>query len=67
MVLKSTALVYAEVNTRKPEDYWDYESLVVDWGNQGDYQLVQKLRRGTYSDVFEGFNVIKNKKLSSKF
>lgn len=31
MALPSRARVYAEVNSHKPRDYWDYESYVVDW------------------------------------
>jgi len=32
MPLPSRARVYADVNSHKPRDYWDYESYVVDWG-----------------------------------
>jgi casein kinase II subunit alpha len=28
----SKARVYAEVNTNKPREYWDYENLVIAWG-----------------------------------
>ena len=28
----SKARVYADVNVIKPKDYWDYESLAVQWG-----------------------------------
>jgi uncharacterized protein YhfF len=28
----SRARVYADVNTHRPRDYWDYESHVVEWG-----------------------------------
>jgi len=28
----SRARVYADVNVRRPREYWDYESLVVNWG-----------------------------------
>lgn len=27
---------------------------MIDWGNIDDYQLVRKLGRGKYSEVFEG-------------
>ena len=47
MPLASRARVYADVNSHRPRDYWDYESHVVEWGNQDDYQLVRKLGRGT--------------------
>lgn len=32
MALPSRAWVYADVNSHKPREYWDYESYVVDWG-----------------------------------
>merc|ERR1712198_701986 len=35
---------------------------VVEWGNQDDYQLVRKLGRGKYSEVFESINVTNNEK-----
>lgn len=52
MTLPSNARVYADVNSHKPREYWDYENYVVDWANQDDYQLVRKLGRGKYSEVF---------------
>merc|ERR1712198_465408 len=35
---------------------------VVEWGNQDDYQLVRKLGRGKYSEVFEAINITNNEK-----
>lgn len=62
MPLPSRARVYADVNAHRPRDYWDYESYVVEWGNQDDYQLVRKLGRGKYSEVFEAINITSNEK-----
>lgn len=62
MAVPSRARVYADVNSHKPREYWDYESYVVDWGQQDDYQLVRKLGRGKYSEVFEAVNVTNNEK-----
>lgn len=62
MAVPSRARVYADVNSQKPREYWDYESYVVDWGNQEDYQLVRKLGRGKYSEVFEAINITNNEK-----
>lgn len=62
MAVPSRARVYADVNSHKPREYWDYESYVVDWGQQDDYQLVRKLGRGKYSEVFEAINVTNNEK-----
>ncbi|BAM81769.1 casein kinase II, alpha subunit [Cyanidioschyzon merolae strain 10D] len=54
----SVARVYAHVNENRPREYWDYENLVVNWGNQDNYEVVRKVGRGKYSDVFEGINVV---------
>nr|VDC62303.1 unnamed protein product [Brassica rapa] len=53
----SKARVYTNVNVVRSKDYWDYESLNVQWGEQDDYEVVRKVGRGKYSEVFEGFNV----------
>lgn len=66
MATPSQSRVYADVNAHKPREYWDYESHVVEWGNQDDYQIVRKLGRGKYSEVFEGFNVTNNEKIVIK-
>lgn len=62
MPVPSRARVYADVNTHRTRDYWDYESHVVTWGEQDDYQCVRKLGRGKYSEVFEAINVTTNEK-----
>lgn len=62
MSVPSRARVYADVNTHKPREYWEYESYIVDWGQQDDYQLVRKLGRGKYSEVFEAINITNNEK-----
>jgi len=48
------ARVYADANAQRGKDYSDYESLQVEWGSQDDYQIVRKVGRGKYSEVFEG-------------
>lgn len=54
MPLPSRSRVYADVNSTRSREYWDYEAHVIEWANQEDYQLVRKLGRGKYSEVFEG-------------
>jgi len=54
--------VYADVNQHRPKEYWNYDSLVVTWGNQADYEVVRKVGRGKYSEVFEGINIVTNEK-----
>ncbi|CAN6935439.1 unnamed protein product, partial [Brassica oleracea] len=53
-VLMSKAHVYTDVNVIRPKEYWDYESV-----NQNDYEVV---RKGKYSEVFEGINMNSNEK-----
>mmetsp|Transcript_15863 Transcript_15863/g.25583 ORF Transcript_15863/g.25583 Transcript_15863/m.25583 type:complete len:346 (+) Transcript_15863:153-1190(+) len=52
----SKARVYCDVNVNRPREYWDYEALTVNWGEQDDYEVVRKVGRGKYSEVFEGFH-----------
>ncbi|XP_051919958.1 casein kinase 2, alpha prime polypeptide a isoform X2 [Hippocampus zosterae] len=58
----SKARVYTNVNTWKNKDYWDYDTHVSNWSNQDNYQLVRKLGRGKYSEVFEAINVSSSEK-----
>eukprot|EP01086_Lenisia_limosa_P016639 TRINITY_DN65_c0_g1_i1.p1 TRINITY_DN65_c0_g1~~TRINITY_DN65_c0_g1_i1.p1 ORF type:complete len:239 (-),score=43.89 TRINITY_DN65_c0_g1_i1:25-741(-) len=53
---------YPNVNPSRPREYWDYESLSVTWGDQSKYEVVKKIGRGKYSDVFLGVNVENNQK-----
>ncbi|KAF8646055.1 hypothetical protein HU200_066019 [Digitaria exilis] len=51
----SVARVYADANAQRPKEYWDYESLDIQWGEQDGYEVLRKVGRGKYSEVFEGF------------
>ncbi|KAF8473569.1 kinase-like domain-containing protein [Kalaharituber pfeilii] len=51
------ARVYADVNQNMPRSYWDYESANVQWGVLENYEVVRKIGRGKYSEVFEGINI----------
>jgi len=48
---------YSDVNLNRPREYWDYEALSVNWGSQDHYEVLRKVGRGKYSEVFEGINV----------
>eukprot|EP00514_Thraustochytrium_sp_LLF1b_P003503 CAMPEP_0184524634 /NCGR_PEP_ID=MMETSP0198_2-20121128/9633_1 /TAXON_ID=1112570 /ORGANISM="Thraustochytrium sp., Strain LLF1b" /LENGTH=346 /DNA_ID=CAMNT_0026915967 /DNA_START=416 /DNA_END=1456 /DNA_ORIENTATION=- len=52
----SHARVYADVNVHRPREYWDYENFNVTWAGQDDYEVIRKIGRGKYSEVFEGHN-----------
>ncbi|OMO56506.1 hypothetical protein CCACVL1_26503 [Corchorus capsularis] len=58
----SKSRVYTDVNVVRPKEYWDYETLTVQWGEQDDYEVVRKVGRGKYSEVFEGFHCTDNEK-----
>ncbi len=46
--MSSVARVYADANQLKPKEYWDYDNLKIEWGNQDDYEVVRKVGRGKY-------------------
>lgn len=54
--------VFADVNAKRPKDYSDYESLQINWGEQEDYEVIRKLGRGKYSEVFEGVCTLNSEK-----
>ncbi|KAK6458015.1 casein kinase II, alpha subunit cell cycle control, cell division, chromosome partitioning [Scheffersomyces xylosifermentans] len=54
----SVARVYADVNSNKPSEYWDYENHKISWGDIKNYEIISKIGRGKYSEVFQGVNVL---------
>lgn len=54
----SVARVYSDVNQNKPAEYWDYENHKISWGNIKNYEIISKIGRGKYSEVFQGVNVL---------
>jgi casein kinase II subunit alpha len=50
--------LYQDANVTRPREYWDYETLSVNWGCQDNYEVVKKIGRGKYSEVFEGVNIV---------
>ncbi|KAK9763457.1 Casein kinase II subunit alpha [Basidiobolus ranarum] len=53
----SIAKVYANANEVQPREYWDYDNLLITWGDQDKYEIIRKIGRGKYSEVFEGINI----------
>ena len=51
---ENVSRVYADANERKPKAWWDYEHAELRFGRQEGYQIVRRLGRGKYSEVFEG-------------
>ncbi|KAJ1906745.1 Casein kinase II subunit alpha [Tieghemiomyces parasiticus] len=62
MPKSSVARVYADANQQQPREYWDYDELQVSWGEQDRYEIIRKIGRGKYSEVFEGVDVREHQK-----
>jgi len=58
----SVSRVYADVNERLGSQWYEYDNLIVSWGAQEHYEIVRKVGRGKYSEVFEGVNIIHDEK-----
>jgi casein kinase II subunit alpha len=61
-VVKSVSRVYADVCTMQSKDYYDYEDLKPEWGNIENYEIIDRLGRGKYSEVFKGMDIVRNRK-----
>ncbi len=57
---------HADYCLNQPPSYWDYESMHIQYGSQDPYEVVRKVGRGKYSEVFEGINVPANKRCCIK-
>lgn len=65
--MTSRSRVYHDANLQRPQSYYDYDSYVIDYrGNQENYEVVRKLGRGKYSEVFEGINIVNDTKIVIK-
>ena len=63
---QSIARIYADVLQHRHQEYWDYETHQIEYGEQSNYELCRKLGRGKYSEVFEAFNIQANTKVVVK-
>ena len=57
---------YANINSKRPRSYWDYEKFEIQWNLPYNYEVKKKIGRGKYSDVFEGINIKNNTKCCIK-
>lgn len=62
----SISKVYADVLASKPQSYWDYDDLNIKWNPQENYEIIKKLGRGKYSEVFLGIDLVKGEKVVIK-
>ncbi|RLV89621.1 Casein kinase II subunit alpha [Spathaspora sp. JA1] len=65
-VVNSISKVYADVLASKPAEYYEYDELNIKWNSQDNYEIIKKLGRGKYSEVFLGIDLIKRDKVVIK-
>lgn len=58
----SVSRVYTNINNEKNSDHWDYDNVSIRWGNQENYEIISKVGRGKYSEVFLGVHIPTHKK-----
>lgn len=56
--MPSTARVYADANAQQAPQWSDYENLSIIWSTPSNYEIVKKLGRGKYSEVFQGVSLV---------
>ncbi|OBA23084.1 Pkinase-domain-containing protein [Metschnikowia bicuspidata var. bicuspidata NRRL YB-4993] len=57
MAVASVSKVYPYVLQEKPQEFWDYENINIKWNSQDQYEVIKKLGRGKYSEVFLGVDL----------
>ncbi|GAA5833845.1 hypothetical protein JCM3766R1_002450 [Sporobolomyces carnicolor] len=53
--------VYANANAQLGQEWYEYDSLEIGWGEQDQYEVIRKVGRGKYSEVFEGYDTVNRK------
>lgn len=48
---------YAEANIQQKSEYYEYENYDHKLGDLSNYEVLRKIGRGKYSEVFEGVNL----------
>jgi len=51
---------YKNVCADRPTDYSYYDKYNIAWNDLDNYQVLQKLGRGKYSEVYQGCNILNN-------
>jgi casein kinase II subunit alpha len=57
---------YANVCEEMPPEYSDYENFEVKFGSQDNYEIIKKIGRGKYSEVYEGINTANGERIVIK-
>lgn len=53
----TTSRVYANVNTPNNESYWNYDAFNLVWRDHSIYEIITRIGRGKYSEVFQGYSL----------
>ncbi|KAJ3250951.1 Casein kinase II subunit alpha [Boothiomyces macroporosus] len=59
---KSVARLYANINQEMDQSYWDYDNVELIYKGQDNYEIIRKVGRGKYSEVFEGIDIVNRRK-----
>ncbi|KAI9104736.1 CMGC/CK2 protein kinase [Phlyctochytrium arcticum] len=62
----SIARAHANVCHIQPREYSDYDNFHIQWNGQENYEIIRKVGRGKYSEVFEGINIATNTRVCIK-
>ncbi|CBK21776.2 uncharacterized protein [Blastocystis hominis] len=63
----SVSRVYADVISDMPEGYANYDSLTISWQSPERYQIIRKVGRGKYSEVFKAIDMKTGEPVSIKY
>ncbi|KAK8804061.1 hypothetical protein WA171_000154 [Blastocystis sp. BT1] len=63
----SVSRVYADVVSNMPEGYANYDTVEFGWLSPDRYQIIQKVGRGKYSEVFKAIDMTTGKPVSIKY
>ncbi|KAG9395917.1 Casein kinase II subunit alpha [Carpediemonas membranifera] len=61
MTKPSVARVYKDACYEHGRSYYEYDSMNMSWGDQNNYEIVAKVGRGKYSEVFKGYDCAADK------
>ena len=53
---------YSNICEDRPKEYSDYENFKISWGKLDYYEVIKKIGRGKYSEVYDGINIANNQR-----
>ncbi|XP_057657915.1 casein kinase II subunit alpha-like isoform X1 [Diorhabda carinulata] len=64
--VKTISKVYADVLSKKPSSFYEYDNFNPQYEDVNNYSLIRKIGHGKYSVVFEGLHQVKNENVVIK-